>query len=132
MKEILIITPGNRPGVLADVTGLLADRGINILQIDGTDDHEHAVIRLEAEPYDDALRALTAAGYQAMSEEVLVIRIQDQPGAIAHVAARFREPQINISAIRFVRRDQGWATVILSTSDNAKARVLLADCLVNA
>ena len=132
MKEILIITPGNRPGVLADITGLLADHGIDILQIDGTDDHEHGVIRLEAAPYDEALRVLTAAGYQAMSEEVLVIRIQDQPGAIARIASRFREPPINISAIRFVRRDQGWATVILSTSDNAKARVLLADCLVNA
>lgn len=131
MKEILILAPGNQPGVLADITGLLADRGVNILQIDGTDDHEHAVIHLEAEPYDEALRVLTAAGYHAMSEEVLVIRIEDQPGAIARVAARFREPQINISAIRFVRRDQGWATVILSTSDNTQARLLLADCLVN-
>ncbi|MGC4017571.1 MAG: ACT domain-containing protein [Luteolibacter sp.] len=131
MKEILILVPTTRPGILADITGLLAERGVNILQIDGTDDHEHAVLRLEAEPYDEALRVLTAAGYHAMSEEVLVIRIQDEPGAIARVAARFREPQININAIRFLRRDQGWATVILSTNDNAKARVLLADCLVN-
>jgi hypothetical protein len=32
--------------------------------------------------------------------------------------------------MRIVRRDGGWATVILSTNNNPRARVLLADCLV--
>ena len=130
MKQITIITPPDRPGTVADVAERLAARGVNIVQIDVSDDHAHGVIFLEAEPYDVALRALADGGYQAISEEVLAIRVKDEPGALARVAARFREPQINIHAMRIVRRDRGWATVILSTNNNARARTLLADCLV--
>ena len=130
MKQITIITPPDRPGTLADVTARLAARNVNILEIDVTDDHAHGVILLQAEPYDEALRALSDGGYHAVSEEVLVIRIQDEPGALAKIAARFVEPQININAMRIVRRDGGWASVILSTNDNERARRLLADCLV--
>jgi hypothetical protein len=130
MKQITIITPPDRPGTLADIAELLGARGVNILDIDATDDHAHGVILLQAEPYDEALRALAEGGFHAVSEDALVVRIQDEPGALARVATRFREPHINITAMRFLRRDGGWATVALSTDDNARARAVLADCLV--
>jgi hypothetical protein len=130
MKQITIITPPDRPGTLADIAEHLAARGVNILQLEASDDHAHGVVFLEAEPYDEALRALAEGGFQAMSEEVLVIRLRDEPGALAKVAARFREAKLNILAMRIVRRDGGWGTVILSTADNPRARILLADCLV--
>jgi hypothetical protein len=130
MKEIIIIVPPDRPGTVADIAERLAARGVNIDQCEVTDDHVHGVIRMEASPYDEALRALSEAGYNAMSEEVIVIRITDEPGALAKVAARFREPQININAMRFARREGGSAIVMLSTSDNVRARALLADCLL--
>jgi hypothetical protein len=130
MKQITIITPPDRPGTVADIAERLAARGVNIVQMDVTDDHAHGVVFLEAEPYDQALRALADGGYNAISEEVIAIRIKDAPGALAQVAARFRDPPINIHAMRIVRRDGGWATVILSTNDNDRARQLLADCLI--
>ncbi len=130
MKQITIIVPPGRPGTLADIAERLAARGVNITGLDATDDHAHGVIFLEAEPYDEALRTLAEGGYHAMSEEVLVIRLQDEPGALARVAARMREPNINIQAMRILRRDGGWVSVVLSTNDNARARALLADCLV--
>jgi hypothetical protein len=130
MKQITIITPADRPGIVADIAERMAARGINILQMTVSDDHAHGVAFLEAEPYDEALRALAEAGYDAISEDLIAIRLKDEPGALAKVAARFREPQINIQSMRFVRRDGGWATVILSTNDNVRARKLLADCLV--
>jgi hypothetical protein len=130
MKQITIIVPPGRPGTLADIAERLAARGVNITGLDATDDHAHGVIFLEAEPYDEALRTLAEGGYHAMSEEVLVIRLQDEPGALARVAARMREPNINIQAMRILRRDGGWVSVVLSTNDNARARTLLADCLV--
>lgn len=130
MKQILIITPPGHPGTLADIAGRLGDRGVNITDIDASDDHAHGVIRLQAEPYDDALRILSDAGYHAMSEDVLVIRIKDEPGAIARVAARFREPAINVLSIRILQRNNGWATLLLGTSDNAGAREILKDCVV--
>ena len=130
MKQITIITDPDRPGTLADMAERLTARNINIVDITVSDDHAHGVVFLEAEPYDDALRALAEAGYNAISEEVLGIRIRDEPGALAKVAARFREPQISIQSMRILRRDSGWVTVILSTNDNQRSRGLLADCLI--
>ena len=130
MKQITIIVPPDRPGTLADIAERLAARGVNITGLDATDDHAHGVIFLEAEPYDEALRTLADGGYQAVSEEVMVIRLKDEPGALARVAARLREPVINIQAMRILRRDGGWVSVVLTTSDNARARSLLADCIV--
>jgi hypothetical protein len=130
MKEILIVVPPDRPGTVADIAERLGARNVNIDQIDVTDDHAHGVVRLQATPYDEALRALSEAGYNALSEEVVVIRIKDEPGGLAKVAARFREPQININAMRFLRREGGSAIVVLSTSDNERARQLLSEYLV--
>ena len=130
MKQITILTPAGQPGVVADIAERLGARGINIMQINVSDDHVHGVIFLEAEPYDEALHVLADAGYDAISEDLIAIQIKDEPGALAKVAARFREPQINIHSMRFVRRSSGWATVILSTNNNELARPLLADCLV--
>ena len=130
MKQITIIVPPDRPGTLADLAERLAARGVNITGLDATDDHAHGVIVLEAEPYDEALRVLADGGYHAVSEEVLVIRLRDEPGALARVAARLRAPAINIRAMRILRRDGGWVSVVLSTSDNTQARTLLDDCIV--
>jgi hypothetical protein len=130
MKEIIVVVPPDRPGTVADIAERLAARKVNIDQIDVTDDHAHGIVRLQATPYDEALRALSEAGYNAMSEEVIVIRIADEPGGLAKVAARFREPQININAMRFLQRESGSAIVVLSTNDNVQARALLSDYLV--
>lgn len=131
MKDICIVTPPDQPGTLAAVAECLAARGINIDDIDATDDHAHGIIRLRVSAYDAALHALSEAGYQAVSEEVLLIRICDEPGSVARIAARFREPAVNINALRILSRSQGWAIVALATSDNALARTLLEDCLVS-
>jgi len=130
MKEITILTPPERPGTLADITELLAARRVNITDMEVVEDEVHGIIRLLAEPYDVALRALTEGGWPALSEDVLLIRLKDEPGAIAKIAARFREPGVNVTSLRILRRQGGWATVGLSTSDNALARTLLADCLM--
>jgi hypothetical protein len=130
MRQITIITPAGRPGIVADIAEKLGARGVNIVQINASDDYAHGVIFLEAEPYDEALHVLADAGYDAISEDLIAIRLKDEPGALAKVAARFREPKINIQSMRFVRRDSGWATVILSTNDNERARQLLADCVI--
>ncbi len=130
MNQIKIIAQAGRAGTVADVTELLAERKINILGIDVTDDHTHGIIMLEVDAYDEALRVLAGGGFDAVSEEVIVVRVKDEPGALAKVAARFREPKINISAMRIVRRDGGWAIVILSTDNNEAAIALLQDCRV--
>lgn len=130
MKQITLVVPPDRAGTLADITQALATAQVQILELDATDDHLHAVVRLVAEPYDAALRALTAAGFRAVSESVILIRLRDEAGALAKVAARFKEAKLNVRTMTILRRDGGFATVAVGTDDNAQAAALLADCRV--
>ena len=129
MKQITIVAD-DHPGVVADLSEALARRSINIESIDAGGAGPHGVIHLTVDRYDDALVALRDAGFQAISEDALVIRLRDEPGSLARVAARFRDAQLNIRSMRILRRDREFVLVSLVTSDNQQAREQLEDVLV--
>src|SRR5690606_29470091 len=129
MKQISVVTD-NRSGVLAELSRALAVRGVNIESIDGEGARETGVISLTVDRYDEALLALQEAGFQAVSEDALIIRLKDAPGALARVAERFKSENLNIKSLRFLRRDSGYALVTLVTEDNHRARTLVDDLLV--
>lgn len=126
MQRITVVTH-NRPGVLAEITELLAAKGISIASIVaeayGNDGVMH--IDLDASDQDKALGELTAAGFQAVSEDVLLARIQDRPGALAELARRLRDADLDVRGLNMVQRDEGWAVVAIASSDNAVARGVL-------
>lgn len=127
MQRITVVSH-NRPGVLAEVTELLASKGISISSIVaeayGGDGVIH--IDLDEKDVDDALAALTAGGYHAVTEDVLLARIEDRPGALAQISRRLSEANLDVRGLNMVQRDDGWAVVAIATSDNARAREVLA------
>jgi hypothetical protein len=129
MKQISVITD-NRSGVLAELSQALAARDVNIESIDGEAARETGVVTLTVDQYDEALQALQEAGFFAVSEDALIVRLTDAPGALARVAERFKTEAINIKSLRILRRDGGFAVVALVTEDNERARLLVSDLLV--
>lgn len=127
LQRITVVSH-NRPGVLAEVTELLAGKGISISSIVaqsyGTDGVMH--IDLDAKDEDTALAALTAGGYHAVTEDVLLARIEDRPGALAQLSRRLSEANLDVRGLNMVQRDGGWAVVAIATSNNVLARELLA------
>ena len=122
----------DRPGLIAEVSEVLAARAVNIVAIAGETFGADAVLHLEVDALDAALSALAAAGFQAVSDDVLLLRIEDKPGALAQVSRRLADARINIRGINMVQRGGGFAIVGASTDDNARARELLAADLVSA
>lgn len=124
----ITVVSHNRPGVLAEITELLASKGISISSIVaeayGTDGVIH--IDLEESDVDQALAALTTADYHAVTEDVLLARIEDRPGALAQLSRRLSEASLDVRGLNMVQRDDGWAVVAIATSDNARARSILA------
>ena len=88
MKEIVIVTQ-NRAGLLADIAEILARHNINIETLDAEEVHDTAVIELTVDRYDEALQRLRDAGFDAVTEDAFLIRLKDEPGALARVAKRF-------------------------------------------
>jgi hypothetical protein len=131
MKEITVIVD-NRAGMLADLSQVLAARKVNIESIDGESAESRGIIRLTVDRYDEALSALRDSGFQAISEDALLIRLKDESGALARAAARFKDANINIRSLRILRRDAGFALVTVVTEDNQAARHLVSDVLVGS
>ncbi len=130
MKQITIIAE-DRPGVAADLASTLGAAGINIDTLDAEAVGNVMVAILTVERYDEALRVLTGAGFPAFSEEVLMVRVEDRPGALGRVMQRLKDAGINVRSLRFVRRSGEHAFVAIATDRRHEAQELLRDLIVS-
>ena len=131
MREIMIVTE-NRAGLLADISEVLGAHGINIETIDADELHDTAVVELTVDRYDEALQSLRDAGFHAITEDALLVRLKDEPGALAKVALKFKEANIDLRSVRFIRRQRGYAYVAIATDRTDEARALIAEWVVNS
>jgi len=130
MKQITIISE-NRPGILAEITEAIAAAGVNLETIDVETIAGSAVAILTVDKYDDALRALERTPFKAVSEDAIVVKLEDRPGELARITRRFKEAKINMRSVRFLRRDQNQALVAISTERTAEAMELVKDVMIS-
>ncbi len=130
MKQITIISE-NRPGILAEITEAIAAAGVNVETIDVETIAGSAVAILTVDRYDAALRALEQTPFKAVSEDAIVVKLDDKPGELARITRRFKEANINMRSVRFLRRYQNQALVAISTERTAEAMELVKDVIVS-
>jgi hypothetical protein len=131
MKQLTVLVP-NQPGQLAKISEVLAARGVNIEDFDVESNGADGLISLTVDKYDAALRALRDAGFRAVTQSTLLIRLDDKPGALATVAARLRDAGIDLRSMHIVRRAENVSIASLVADDNAKAAEILKDVLISA
>lgn len=123
-RRIIVITAA-KSGALARVTTALAEKDINIEDIDGRNAGELGVITLRSDDDDAALHALLEADLRAISSDAVVFRLPDRPGALASVSQLFASRDINVRAIHIVQRIEGYAIVAVNTDNDQLARSIL-------
>ena len=129
MKQITIVTKSQR-GLTADISELLAKAGINIETLDAEDVEGVDVVTLSVDHYNRALAALRDAGYPAVTEDALLVRVQDEPGALAKIALKFKKADIAVHSIRIMRRDNGWGIIAIGAERTEAAKALVRDSLI--
>ncbi len=129
MKEI-IIPVKNAPGTLAAVSETLACARVNIEFIEARVLGERGIIVLRVDRYDAALRTLSDAGYRAVTEDALVLDLENRPGSLAEVARRLADARIGIRSLRIVERAGERSLVTLIADDPDAARRVLSDEVV--
>ena len=129
MKQITLLAD-DKPGVIADISRMLGQADVNIFSLDADAKDLSGVIILAVDKYDLALDVLTRAGYRAISEETLIIAVDDTPGALGRVAGRLEDVQVNIRSLHILTRQQEKVLISLVTDDNKKSAELLSDALV--
>ena len=130
MKQITVVAE-DRAGVAAEITAALAAGGINIETFDAEATASVMVGILTVDKYDEALRALVTAGFPAFSEDALVVQLDDKPGELARIMRRFKDANINLRSIRFIRRTGNKAFVAIGTERTDEAIALVKDVLVS-
>lgn len=127
---MLTVIGKDRHGVLADLTSLLEEAGIRIIDFTGQTVGSNVVFSIHAEPYDEAFRCLGEAGYRIVSHDHLLVRLENHPGALAELSRRLADAAVDMRGLHFVSRDPEACIVALETPDARRAREILADQLV--
>ncbi len=121
----IVVVARNEVGVIADISRALADAGINIETISAEGGEDQGTITLTTDDQDAALRVLSSAGFKAVTDESLVLRLPDEPGALAKVAERFKQAGVNIQSLHILERNAGHTLVALAAEDREKAKQLV-------
>jgi hypothetical protein len=123
-KEICI-TVVNKIGVLADISKVLAQAGINIEAVAGyaKENSQEAQIILITSDNQQAAEALKKENYTSVAqEEVVVLELENEPGALKEITTRLSAAGIDIKYIYGTTCAANCpAKLVLSTSDNQKA-----------
>ncbi|MCX5696706.1 MAG: ACT domain-containing protein [Candidatus Omnitrophica bacterium] len=129
LKKELIVSIANKVGVLADISKIIAHEGINILAINGYAlTKDKAIIRFVSEDNSGALKILKRIGYGSVKQgEVLVVELDNSPGALREMAGKLANSRIDIKFIYGTACKDGCpASIVLSTSNNKKAKLVLS------
>ncbi|MDP7010055.1 MAG: hypothetical protein QF685_01635 [Verrucomicrobiota bacterium] len=130
MKQITIVTK-NRDGLTADIAAVLGDNNINIESLDAEEVEGMGVVTLMVDHYNRALHALRDSGWHAVTEDAFIIRVRDEPGALARVVKRFKDASIHVSSIRIIQHEGQWGMVAVSAEPVEEARALVKDKLLS-
>ena len=131
MKRLTVIT-ANEPGDLADITTALAGQQINVDDIEADGHGRRGVIVLTVEPgtYDRALATLReSTHFQVFTEDALVVRVEDRPGALAEIATRFKDAAVNLRSMHIIERRNGASLASIVADDRERAEELVRDVL---
>jgi hypothetical protein len=125
-KELVVSLP-NKVGILANISKILADHGINIEGVAGYAQGTDAKIMIVAEDTLRAKEALEKGGYRSVKEnEVIVIDLENKPGALKVITAKLAKDGIDIRYTYGTACPSGCpARLIMATSANEKAVVSL-------
>ena len=119
-KEIRFVTE-NKVGQLADVTSRLSRAGINIEDICAYAVGEKAYFSLLVDN-DEKARTVLKENYPVEESEVIVMALENRPGALSEVAEKLKQEKIDLDYIFGTTSPTGERTIVVfSSSDNEKA-----------
>jgi len=87
----------NKPGVLAQVTGAIAEAKLNMLAMTLVDSQEHGVLRVVTDDAATTRKVLAELNLPMTETEVLCLDLSNRPGALADVATLLGQNHVNIN-----------------------------------
>lgn len=125
MKQLAVVSD-DKVGVLADISYILGRSKVNIESISIGVVGGKAVINLTVKDDARAAQLLAASGYQVMTHDSFIIKLDDQPGELARISKLLADAGISIESVSVVAKGDGYVLDALRVDKTAKALKLLA------
>ena len=114
--DLAVTLAEDRPGMLARAIGAVSGAGINI---DGYTEM-NGVVHILTTDLPAARRVLGEAGFRIVQEQqVVLVSVEDEPGAAAKVFQRIAEAHVNVKYSYLATRNR-----LVISSDNPQALVI--------
>jgi hypothetical protein len=126
LQTELVLETQDRVGVVAEVSRLLCDMGINLVSIVVKRNGDSVSLRLVTSSQSHAFDALKDAGFCPKERRVILMEIPHHPGFLSRMSEALARKGIAIEELHAtVSDDSPTGLVVLRCSDNAKAVLLL-------
>jgi len=128
MQKEIIVHANDRIGVLAEISRLLCDMGINLLsvRVRTEPDEERAAIHLVTTSQSYATEALEAAGFPVDERDVVVVDLPHHPGFLCRVTEALARKGISLHDLHVtVPEGSSMGTVVFACTNNHQAVQML-------
>jgi hypothetical protein len=126
----ITVVADDRVGLLADISYILGTTHINIETISISAIGGKAVITLLVKNPEKAEAVLKNSGFAVSPADVLFVRVEDRPGALAEIAKRLADNKINGENLTLVTKDGKMGIMSIAVDRPRKAKDVLKDCLI--
>ncbi len=89
----------DRPGELAKILGVLAAESVNIDAMCANSGSGHSYVSLITDQPNKARQSLRKSGYACTQRTVIVVTVEDEPGALARLAGRLGSSGVDIQSV---------------------------------
>ena len=116
----------NRAGQLAEITGVLAQKGIDLRAINIAETSDYGVLRLIADKPQEAAATLLEQGFILSMTPVVAVSVPDQPGGLAKVLDVLAKENIDVEYMYSVfGQVDGLAHMVFRVADTEKLITVL-------
>lgn len=131
MKQITILVD-DKVGVIADLSYLLGKTKINIDALSAEVQGGKGVINIIVKDEEKASQVLKSNGYNVLSNEIMVIKVKDEPGALSEVSNKLQKSNISIKSLYLISRGDGYALDAIIADKPKLAKKVLEGYIVKA
>ncbi|MCM8830176.1 MAG: ACT domain-containing protein [Candidatus Omnitrophica bacterium] len=120
-SELKVIVK-DRVGATADIAKLISERGVNIEDICVYTMGGDAIFYLITQDNSQMAKIISDKGYKVEEREVVVMSLENRPGALQKVAEKLKEENIDIKYLYGTMSGKGEnTTLVFSSNNNEKA-----------
>ena len=123
MQEFNVILT-DKPGELAQVASAVGDEGINILGCVGMG-RSTASVTMVTDDEEATSQVLKSMGRDFEINELIMTTLSNKPGALAEMATKLSDADINIKSFYIMKMELDIADVALTTDNPSKTKEIL-------